>query len=138
MNEFAPDLGLEWWKAGHAGKQIQLTRMPIDSIGRVSNNVFTTTVNIPMDQVFALTFDFGRSELDALLGFMPARLATTLRADLTVPFGQPAFIEIPRVLVDLTAHLGEPQENGDETYVPLVVDSFAAATAMMGFNITDR
>jgi hypothetical protein len=134
MGELAPDLGLTWWQAGHADKQFQFTRMPIDSIGRVSEDTFTTTINLPLHRVFALTLDFGPAALETLLALVPATRAAELRYDLSLPFRQPSFLEVTRILVDFTAHLGRPQ---DESHVPLIVLAFAPPTELMGFDIVD-
>jgi hypothetical protein len=126
MEELAPDLGLEWWKAGHADKQFWLARVEIYSVGRVAVETFTSTCNLSLERVFALTFDFGPAELETLLGLISPELAAPLRTHMTGRFREPEIVEIRGLLVDMTAHLGEPQANNDETYVPLVVEAFSA------------
>ena len=137
MRELAPDLGLSWWKAGHAGKPILLRRIPVDSIGRVSADVFTTTVNISMEVVFALSIDLGPAELEDLLALVPPEIGAGLRTDLRAPFRQPMFVEIPRTLVDLNAHLGAPQQCDEEHFVPLVVDAVRPASRIMSIEIVE-
>ena len=137
MRELAPDLGLPWWRAGHAGKQILLRRIPVDSIGRVSADVFTTTVNLSMEVVFALSIDLGPEALEELLGLVPPGTAAGLRTDLRAPFRQPMFVELPRTLVDFTAHLGAPQQCEEEHFVPLVVDAVRPASRIMSIEIVE-
>ncbi len=118
-----PDLGSVLTSAAQPGAEFVFVSVPVASLARVEAKLFSTTLNIPVNgQTLAATFDFSWELMIEILAELPADVAEDAVATFARRFVKPVVVSFPApVVVQLTARLGEPQTNADETYVPLVV-----------------
>ena len=122
MDDFFPDLGLRFLEAGYRDATFTFSRFAGSMMARVGQDLYTTMANITMERVYAMSVDFDGACFEALLALQAPRARDELRRIFAGPFRQPTQVDIPQgaIVFGLRARLGEPQTNGDETYVPFV------------------
>jgi hypothetical protein len=125
-NNFKPDLGLYWLKAGLDSKIRQyFYGVGLPSISKVNDSLFSVFVNIQIEgEWYAVSFDFDRIRYQQLLRAVKPEVATVIhdclsRQPYTVDLGWSAPV------VDIEAVLGKrPIKAEKEQYVPFEVRKF--------------
>lgn len=136
-DEILPDLGLRYLEAGRGDATFTFTRFVPSMIARVEPDLYTTMATLTMEEAYAVSVDFDAQRFKSLLGLLPPRARANLQQVFSQPFDGPEQVELPAgaVVVGVRARLGEPQTNGDETYVPFVVTEFLAPTTSTSISI---
>ncbi len=120
---FSPDLGLHLAHIGGARTAFHFQNVPIRKLGVLPDGTACWSANIVLaDREYIATFDVPallRNDLARASGVSPSTLEP--RREL-----MKHNMETP-VTVDLACALGQEQRNGQETFVPLVVNQVAAA-----------
>ena len=132
MEDFKPDFGVALVEAGKHGETIVFNRVELLMLARAGDGDYTSTINICLDQDFAATFEFDNARFEQLLKLLPPEGAKQVAIALGGRFRQPQVLNIPpgAITVRMEAKLGEPRVNPDETYVPLIVQSFHKSKGM--------
>lgn len=119
----APDYGLMILRSGLGGVQQSFYDVPLSHITVSAPGLFTSLINKLHEGVeYALSFDLGPAEAEALLVKLPASMRSKVASELsqskpgrTIEFEAPLF-------VNLHARLGKLQRWEREEFVPLVVE----------------
>lgn len=124
-----PDLGTYLREHADPSATFNFVQFPVSMLGRVGQDLFNTTAAMPMNgKSFAVTLDFDRANLEAVLSGMPAALGTAVAEQFSGPFEKSKVLTLPLpVTVRVEARLGEVQQNAQENYVPLIVTRFEPA-----------
>jgi hypothetical protein len=127
LRKFAPDLGLAFSRLGLAKDvKIIMLGMQLNLFLRVSDELITASANISFaDKDHCVSVDFRPHFLDAILSCLPRPLAAQFSAALSrVPFQAAAEMAIE---LDAELKLGDEVDNGDEQFIPLVLENLIAS-----------
>lgn len=137
-DEIYPDFGLSLLEAGRGDATFTFSRFVPSMMARMDEDVFTTMANLAMDQMYAVSVDFNRARFAELLRIVNPAVAAQLQRIFGGAFVDVRQVELPAgaVVIGVRARLGEPQTNGDETYVPFVAIELMAPTPDTTFEVT--
>jgi hypothetical protein len=137
-DEIYPDFGLSLLEAGRGDATLTFSRFVPSMMARMDEDVFTTMANLAMDQMYAVSVDFDRARFEELLRVVNPAVAAQLHRIFGGAFDDVTQVELPAgaVVIGVRARLGEPQTNGDETYVPFVAIELIAPTPDTTIEIT--
>lgn len=122
LRKFAPDFGVAVSRLGlTADTELIMAETRLGLIGRVSEHLFTTSVNTEFNgRTHCISFDFKPEQLPLLVAGLPTELREQFLGALSrAPFQAAADLCIE---VDLRTHIGEPIVLENETFAPLVID----------------
>jgi hypothetical protein len=119
----APDYGLMILRSGLGGVLQSFYGVPLSHITLSAPGLYTSLINkLHAGVEYALSFDFGPAQADALLAKLPPPIRSNVVSRLsrakpgsTIEFAAP-------LLVDLHARLGQLQKWQKEEFVPLLVE----------------
>lgn len=120
---FKPDYGLQQMKAGVSPSVDQFFYdFRLYSLTVLRKDQFSTLVDMPLDgKLHALSLDFNRKHLDAILLKADSEPAMTLRSELNKDPDRQRTIEMEEEIVfGVRARLGSLQKSQYECFVPLV------------------
>lgn len=120
-----PDYGLRRLREGFTSKiRMYFHGFWIDSFDVLGDGQFSVTVNMPIaNEDHALSMDFDRQLLEAILAKAPEDVAEFVRAELHRDESSPRMIQLPcRIDFGVRARLGELQFSGTEQFVPLIAE----------------
>jgi Type I restriction enzyme R protein N terminus (HSDR_N) len=122
LRKLRPDFGFKVSRLGFAtGSQMIMIGTRLNTFARVSEDLYTVTVNINFaDEEHCVSFDFAPEHLPNLVAGLPEALKQQfLQALGRAPFQACAELIVE---VDIETHIGEVVEGESETFVPLVID----------------
>lgn len=134
----APDLGLRYLGEGLAGSHIAFRRIGFEQVARVRSGRYRVATTLSLDVTYAVSFDLDPDALASLLGALPTRLAAALRSELEKPARGALSVGLPRVVVDLTARLGDRQGDAGGGFAPFEVVSAGPPSALAAVYVTER
>lgn len=139
MATVLPDLGTVWSEGVHAASTITFDRFDLHMIGRAGPGDYTSSRALVIDEEYMVTFEFDEQRFQELLRLLPKAGAAQLAKHLGGPFVEPSVVNIPpgAIVVGMRARLGEPRENQDERYVPLIVESVFPSGPVMSIEFED-
>jgi hypothetical protein len=135
--DIAPDLGLAWLEAGYKDKTIVFSRVAFWQLTWMKDNLFGFTINMTLETAYAISFDFGRDQLEELLALLPGDMAEWIWQQFDGSYKASQILDLPRMCVGLEATLGTVHSNERESWVPLVVSSFSPASPTVKVEILD-
>lgn len=131
--ELLSDLGAAWVEAGREGSTIVFDHIDLHMLGRAGEGDYTSSRTFVAEKAYMVTFEFDEDRFEELLRLLPKDGAAQIARALGGPFVNPQIINIPpeAIVVGMRAHLGKARSNGEEAYVPLIVDSWMAPGPIM-------
>ena len=130
---YAPDYGVAMLEMGmEEDATISFSPFRLTHLSPLAEGGFTTSVNVPVGDVdHALTVDISPDMLGEILAYGTDETAEmVLNWVKTPPLSDTLELAIP-IEFDVCLGFGEPQENDDEVYVPLVVQSVLPAYGLL-------
>jgi hypothetical protein len=124
--DFLPDYGLALLER-KAKQPVELNPLFVEDVGRVDVDTYTMSGKIKHDGAWHLaSIDFPVGMLPKLLMALPAKEKACVEQLLRRRFDEAYSERLPAPLsLAVTARLGDPQQNGNESYVPFVGMAFA-------------
>ena len=123
--QYHPDFGLHLRRLGvEPGFKLILTAVNSNFVGKICDGSYTSTTRLSDGNDYAVSLDFGETQLDQLLSFLPIAQVEILKQGLTA---QPYMIilEEGEFRFGVAAELAqEIVHNAEESYVPFAVHEF--------------
>lgn len=125
LEAYAPDYGVAMLEMGMGDDAtIRFSPFHLTHLSALAEGGFTTSVNVPIGEVeHALTVDISPDMLGQILALGTDETAEIVFSWLKTPPLSGTLELADPIEFDVSLGFGEPQENGDEVYVPLVVQS---------------
>jgi len=125
---FKPDYGLYLSKFSNEKTLQYFYGVQISDICFVGEDLYSFTMNIGEEKVYAVTYDFNKDSLIKLISLSEDRkLQLELLSVLCKPFLKPLRFDLSQkpIIADIKTHLGSLIKNENESYIPLIVDEFS-------------
>lgn len=120
-----PDLGLHLIRLGHTSdSKHHFSDFPLFTLTVLGRGQYSTVVNSPWGgELYAMSLDFNQEHLDAILSKAPPHINSIIRSELTRDPSSPRSIDFEgKVMLQVTARLGEIQKGPYETFVPFIAE----------------
>ena len=132
-DNYAPDYGVAMLKMGmEENDTISFSPFQLTHLSPLAEGGFTTSVNVPIGEVeHALTIDISADMLGQILAYGTDETAELVLSWLKTPPLSDTLELVDPIEFDVSLGFGEPQENDDEVYVPLVVQSVLPAYGLL-------
>ena len=128
MLALKPDYGLRLKRDGYSPSvEIYLPAFAVYNLMVLSQGQYSTCADILyVEQLHAISLDFGPDHLEAILLRGSPRLRMFVKLQLDPDPATPRTIDFPEpVYCSVSAHLGEEQQGPYENFIPLAVQSIS-------------